>query len=176
MDQAVFKSGRVSSAFLGLGLLAIVGCVGWLVVFMGEDRFLATHARRGGIIKLVEQLIGWPAFVVLMLLFGGWIAVYSIVSLWKAFDGTADVTATPDGLQFHPAVRRTPATYDELLYWRIEIVSGHPVLWLHFDRSYWSLQGLFKRKSVKLEGRRKDLEPLVNYFSRHPIMHRKFIR
>jgi hypothetical protein len=175
MDQAVFKSGRVSSAFLGLGLLALVGCIGWMVLFMDEDRFLGSHTRRGGIIKLIEASIGWPAFVVLMLLFGGWLTVYAAVSLWKALDGTADVTAMPDALHFHPAVRGSPASYDELSHWRIEMVSGHPVLWLHFHQAYWSLQGLVKRKTVKLEGGQEDLEPLVNYFSRHPVMNGKFV-
>jgi hypothetical protein len=110
-----------------------------------------------------------------LLLFGGWLTVYAVVSLWKAFDGTADVTATPNRLDFHPVVRRLPASYDEISHWRIEMVSGHPVLWLHFHNSYWSLQGLFRRKSVKLEGSREDLEPLTNYFSRHPIMSGKFV-
>ncbi len=114
--------------------------------------------------------------MVLMLLFGAWLSVYSVVSLWKAFDGTADVTATAGGLRFHPAVRASPASYDELSHWRMEMVSGHPVLWLHFHDAYWSLQGLFKRKTVKLEGGREDLEPLVTYFSQHPVMRGKFVR
>ena len=103
-------------------------------------------------------------------------AVYGVVSLWKAIDATPDVTAFENRLEFHPAVRRTHVQYNEISHWSIEIVSGHPVLWLYFNEPYWSLQGLFKRKTVKLEGGREDLEPLVNFFSRHPIMSGKFVR
>jgi hypothetical protein len=175
-DQAEFKSGRWSNALTGLGLLLIPVGVFYLAMFSTEDEFLGTRVRRGGgLIKMIEQTIGWELFTILMLAFGLWAAIYSIVSIWKAVDGTPDVMALYDRLEFHPAVRRSPAQYDDISHWSVEIVSGHPVLWINFIDSYWSLQGLFKRKTVKLEGDREQLTPLVDYFSRHPIMREKFV-
>lgn len=107
MGQAEFKSGRFANAFLGVGLLACSACVVWVALFMDETQFLGTHVRPGGIIKVIEQSIGWPASVVLMTFFGAWLTVYAVVSLWKAFDGTADVTATQEGLYF-TGLSKTP--------------------------------------------------------------------
>jgi hypothetical protein len=113
-------------------------------------------------------------FLVLLALFGIWAANYAVVSLWKAMDATPDVTAFEDRLEFHPAVRRSAATYDEISHWSVETVNGHPVLWIHFFEPYWSLQGLFKRRTVKLEGDRDQLMPLVDFFAHHPDMSEKF--
>lgn len=175
-DKAEFKLSRGSSALTAVGLSFLTCCILFLPLYADEQRFLGTHIRRGGgLLKLIEQTIGWHAFVALMLLFGGWSAVYTVVTFWKVLDPTPDVTALPKELQFHPVVRRTPASYGEVSHWTIEIVSGHPVLWIHFLEPYWSLQGLFKRRTIKLEGGREEISPLVSFFTRHPIMARKFI-
>ncbi|WP_152417347.1 hypothetical protein [Sandarakinorhabdus sp. AAP62] len=176
-DQVIFKSKRTSNALLGISLFVLVGCVFYVALFTNEHDFLSTRVRRGGgLIKLIEQSIGWNAFVVLLILFSFWLTVYAIVALWKAIDGTPDVTAFPDRIEFHPSVRQSSALYDEISHWSIEIVSGHPVIWINFLESYWSLQGLFKRKTVKLEGSWEQLEPLVDFFSHHHDMGGKFVR
>lgn len=174
-EVAEFKSSRSSNALVGLGLIALSGaCLFFL--FASEEDFLQTRARRGGILKIIEQTIGWEAFLVLITLFGAWLIVYAIVHLWKAVDATPDVLARMDRIEFHPAVRRHAVAYDEISHWRVEMVSGHPVLWLHFFDGYWSLQGLFKRKTVKLEGDKDQLTPLVNFFAGHPVMSQLFVR
>ncbi|MFL6757513.1 MAG: hypothetical protein ACJ8EG_08050 [Sphingomicrobium sp.] len=176
-EQAEFKLSRASNALTGLGLLFLTACILFVTLFVSESEFLGTRIRRGGgLVKLVEQTIGWELFVCLMIAFGLWVAVYAIVLLWKVIDARADVTAHTDRLEFHPAVRRSSASYDEDSHWLVEFVSGHPVLWIHFHEPYWSLQGLFKRKTVKLEGGREDLEPLFEYFAHHPIMMEKYVR
>lgn len=174
-EQAEFKSSRVSNLSLGIGLLALAGCFVWLVGFSSEDDLLNSHARKSGIFKLIEQAIGWPAFCFLMACFGLWLLVYSVVHIWKGLDATPDVTALPNRIEFHPAVRRTAASYDDISHWSIEYVSGHPVVWIHLHQAYWSLQGLFKRKTIKLEGGREKLTPLIDYFSRHQVMGQKFL-
>lgn len=175
-DVAEFKSSRASNAGLGLGLLAIFGCAAGLPFYASEDSFLHTHVRRGGMMKLIEQTIGWPLFCVLMIAFGLWCAVYGVVHLWKAFDATPDVTAHNDRLTFHPAVKPSPANYEEIAYWKIELVSGHPVLWLHFHEAYWSLQGLFNRKTVKLEGGREKILPFAEFLFNNQHMAEKFVK
>lgn len=173
-DHAEFKSTHKSNFWVGLGLLIIPVSAIYIAFFLNEDVLLETHARRGGIMKLIEQSIGWVPFSILLLLFGAWATVYSIASFWKLADSTPDLTAYLDRIEFHPAVRRRSASYDEISHWRIEIVSGHPVLWIHFRRAYWSLQGLFRRRTVKLEGDREQLTPVVTFFSYHPVMSQKF--
>ena len=70
-EQAVFKSTRIANGFLGVGLLVLAGCVSYIVLFIDEDQFLHTRTRRGGgLMKLIEQTIGWEFFIVLMVLFG----------------------------------------------------------------------------------------------------------
>ncbi|WP_422059783.1 hypothetical protein [Sphingopyxis sp.] len=176
MDYAEFRSTRASNALTGLGLLSFTACVVYVGFFMNETEFLGTRARRGGFLKIIEQTIGWELFVALLLAFAAWAAVYGVVSLWKAVDSTPDVTALPDRLEFHPAVRGAPASYSEISHWSVEIVSGHPVLWLHFHEKYWSLQGLWKRKTVKLEGDKEQVTPLFEFLCNHPIMREKFVR
>lgn len=131
--------------------------------------------RGGGIMKLIEQTIGWNVFSVLMIAFGVWAGIYAIVSLWKAIDTTPDITAYSDHLSFHPAVKKSKLSYEDVSYWSVEYVSGHPVLWIHLLEPYWSLQGLWKRKTVKLEGDKEQLTPMFEYFSRHEIMREKFV-
>lgn len=175
MDQAEFKSSRTSNILMGLGLIGLAGLIIWLPLYMSEEEFLNTRVRRGGgLIKMIEQTIGWELFSKLMLLFGVWCFVYGVVSLWKFFNTSADVTAFSDHIEFHPAVRRSSATYNDISHWRIEFVNGHPVLWLHFHEAHWSLQGLFKRKTIKLEGDKDQLSPLVEFFSQHHEMKGKF--
>ncbi|WP_294171738.1 hypothetical protein [uncultured Sphingomonas sp.] len=124
--------------------------------------------------ELIEQTIGWELSAGLLVLFGLWAAVYAIASLWKALNPVADVIAYEDRLEFHPAVRRAAASYDEISHWSIKASDGHPVVWLHFFEPYWSLQGLFERKPVKLEGGKEDVEPLVQFFARDPVMREKY--
>ena len=174
-ERAEFRLSRASSAFTGLGLLFLTASVFFVALFSNEAEFLHTRVRRGGgIMKLIEQTIGWELFALLLILCGLWAAVYAVVSLWKAISPVADVTAYDDRIEFHPAVRRAAASYEDISHWSIEHVSGHPVVWLHFLEPYWSLQGLFKRKTVKLEGGKEDVEPLVQFFARHPVMSEKF--
>jgi hypothetical protein len=176
LEQAEFKSSRASNLSLGIGLLALTGCIVWLVGFSSEEELLHSHARKSGIFKLIEQAVGWPAFCFMAACFGFWLLVYSVVHIWKALDSTPDVTALPNCIEFHPAVRRTAASYSDISHWSIEYVSGHPVVWIHLHQAYWSLQGLFKRKTIKLEGGRDKLAPLVDYFSHHHVMSQKFMR
>lgn len=176
-ERAEFKLSRMSNALTGLGLLFLTACIFFVGFFVSESEFLGTRVRRGGgLLKLIEQTIGWELFVLLIAAFGLWAAVYAIVLLWKVADARPDVTAYEDRLEFHPAVRRSSASYDEVSHWLVEFVNGHPVLWIHFDEPYWSLQGLFKRKTLKLEGGREDLEPLFEFFAHHPTMAGKFFR
>lgn len=175
-EQAEFKSSRTSNALLGLGILIIPVSTFYIAMFANEDEFLGTRVRRGGgLIKGIEQTIGWELFAILMIAFGVWGGIYSIVSFWKAIDPTPDVTAFQNGLEFHPAVRRSAVAYDDVSHWTVHFVSGHPVLTIYLFESYWSLQGLFKRRTVKLEGDKEQLAPLVDYFSRHQIMGEKFV-
>lgn len=176
-DFAEFKSTRLSNFLLGIGLLIIPISTFYISFFGNEEKLLETRVRRGGgFIKLIEQTIGWELFVVLMIAFGIWGGVYSFVSIWKAIDAKPDVKALPDRLEFHPAVKRSSVSYDEVSHWSIEIVSGNPVVWIHLNEAYWSLQGLFKRKTIKLEGDREQVAPIVEYFSRHSTMNGKFVR
>lgn len=172
--QAEFRSSRFTNTFLGVGLLALSACAFFLPFYSSEKDVLNSHVRKGGIIKLIEQAIGWETFSVLMMLFGVWLAIYGIVSLWKALDPRPDVAAGSERMEFHPAVKRNASSYGEVSHWRVEIVSNNPVLWIHLFEPYWSLQGLFKRKTIKLEGGHDQIAPLAEYFARHPVMSEKF--
>lgn len=174
-ESASFKSpdGPVTGFFLVLlGLLTTS-----LPIWMTESDFLGTRVRRGGgLIKLIEQTIGWPGFTLLMGLFGLWLTAMGVVGLWKVINSKPDVTAYPDRIEYHPAVRRDTTSYDDLYSWSIHAASGHPVVTLRFHDNYWSLKGIIPRKSIVLEGGNEDLEELVNYLDRHPIARDKFMK
>lgn len=159
-----------------MALMALSILIVSLPFWITEERFLGTRVRRGGgLIKMIEQTLGWELFSLLMVIFGVMLAMWSIASIWKLIDDTPDVTAHPDHLEFHPAVRREPATYDDITHWSVEWVQGHPVLWLHFSERHWSLQGIYPRTTVKLEGGTEDLEELFAYLVRNDAMRPKFI-
>lgn len=172
--KAEFKSSRFSNGVVGIGLLLLAAVIVAIPLMATEEEFLGSRARRGGFLKLVEQSIGWELFTALLVGFAVWCAIYGIVHLWKALNTTPDVTALPDRLEFHPAVRRSPASYDEISHWSIGSESGNPVLWLHFHEPYWSLQGIYKRRTVKLEGGKREIEPLAYFFADHPVMGGKY--
>jgi hypothetical protein len=174
MQYAEFRSDRSLNAKVGFGFPLFAVAIFYVALFGSEEQLLRSGVQRGGaFVKLIEQVIGWDLFSALMVAFGAWMLVYSVVSLWKAIDPTPDVSALADRLEFHPAVKRSASTYDDVSHWSVEIVSGHPVLWIHLRQPYWSLQGLFRRKTIKLEGSADELTPLMNYFSLHPVMRGK---
>jgi hypothetical protein len=157
-------------------MFALFACFVCLFGFVGEDDFLSARFRRGGFLKLIEQIIGWQLFVFLMGAFALWCLNYGVVSIWKVIDGSPDVKAWDDRIEFHPAVKRTPVSYSDVQKWTLEHVSGHPVLRIYLKESYWSLQGLFKRRTIKLEGGKEDLEPLFSFFVSHHYMSERFER
>lgn len=173
-ERATYKS--PDGPFTGLFLVVLGFVMVSLPIWMTEADFLGTRVRRGGgIMKLIEQSIGWTGFSLLMGLIGLWCAAMGICALWKGLNRTPDVTAYPDRLEYHPAVRRDDTTYEEVSHWGVHFASGHPVITLHFYDSYWSLQGKWPRTTMVLEGGKEDLEQLFNYFAQHPIMSQKFV-
>ena len=177
MDSAEFKSTWSSNFFTGVGLVVLSGVFFWLPLYMTEDDFLHTRVRRGGgIIKLIEQTLGWELFSILMFVIGFSVAVMGLVSLWKAINTKPDARVLETHLEFHPAVHRHDLDYQDVSHWSIKFSNGHPVLWLHLLEPYWSLQGLYKRKTIKLEGDKDQLGPIVDFLLRHPIMSLKFVK
>ena len=171
------KCKPLDSSNWGYGILAIFFALVVLSIpiLATEEEFLGTRVRRGGILKLIEQAIGWELFLALMVMFALLVGAWGIVHIWKAVNTTPDATALADRMEFHPAVRRTAVTYDEIAKWTVEYSNGNSILWLHFHKPYWSLQGLFRRKTVKLEGSREEIQPLDDFLSTHPVMRYKFV-
>lgn len=175
-EKAEIKFNRGSSLYTGLVLLMLAG-IGWYIsLFENEEDLLSSDARRAGIFKLIEQAIGWGPFVALMLFFATFALVRSVIALWKAVDGRPVVAAKPDRLEFHPAVKRQSALYEEVSHWSAELDGDEPALCLHFVESFWSPQSLFKRKTVELAGSKEQLEPLFQFLSQHPDMQHKLAK
>lgn len=174
-DQVTFKNpdGPFTGFFvffLGWGILT-------LPLWMTESDFLATRVRRGGgILKLIEQTIGWTTFSVLMMLLGVWCITLGFAALWKLFNRQPDLRAQSDKIEFHPALRRKSAKYNDIDYWTLHFASGHPVVTIYFVEKFWSLQSMWPRRSMVLEGGREDLEGLVEFFLHHPYMSMRFRR
>lgn len=174
-DSASFRS--PDGPLTGIGVVLLGLLTASVPIWLTEDGFLGARVRRGGgLLKMIEQTIGWPMFSLLMCLFGLWLIAMGAAILWKATDKKPDVTAYPDRIEFHPAVRREATSYDDLRSWSVRNASGHPVVTLRFYDKYWSLKGIFPRTSIVLEGGREDLEDLVNYLDRHPLARDKFMK
>ena len=144
-------------------------------LWMTEADLLGIDARRSGFLKLLEQSIGWTGFCIVMVLIGARLAALGLSALWKFYIKKPDVTAHMDHLEFHPAIRRDSAAYEEVDSWRIHYKRGHPVLTIKFLDFFWSLQGNWPRKSLVLEGREEDFQEIVNFFSSHPHMADRYI-
>lgn len=163
----------VISAIIGFTIL--VGGPLYVALFMDEHEFLHAKMRRGGrIVKAIEQSVGWDNFAILTLAFALFTTVVFVVVLWKITDNTPDITAYHDRLYFHPAVRFNSANYDDISRWNVERSGGKSVLCIEFHESYWSLQGLYKRKNLKIESGSDELKPLTEFFSHHQEMRQKF--
>ena len=160
---------------VGIGILLFSLGIMSIPLWMTEADLLGSHARRSGFMKLLEQSIGWTGFCIVMFLFGAWLAASGLSALWKFLVKKPDVTAHMDHLEFHPAIRRDNAAYEEVENWKIHFASGHPVLTINFLDPFWSLQGKWPRKSLVLEGGKEDLQEIVNFFSSHPYMADRYI-
>jgi hypothetical protein len=175
-DYTEFKSSRSSNLRTGLCLLLIPISTFYIALFLNEEDILATQGTRAArVVKDIEQAIGWELFVILLVAFGIWIGICAIVLLWKAIDPKADVKVLPDRLEFHPAVKSSSVLYDEVSHWSIHLVNGIHMISIHLEKSYWSLQGLFKRKTIWLKGDKEQLTQITEYFSRHTVMSGKLV-
>lgn len=180
-DTAEFRAKR-SEHLISAGLASVMSAAMFGAALTGtEDRLLQSRPRRGGgIVKLIEQTIGWDLFVMLMLTIGIVAAVaslyFAVLFAWTTFDRRPDVRALQDRVEFHPALKASSTTYDQVLYWAVANDHGFPALVIHLKSGYWSFKGLLKRKTIRLEDKRERLEPLIGYFLRHPGMSAKFAR
>jgi hypothetical protein len=160
------RSSRIGNVVLGLAAVGGVAVIVSMVILWDDDSlFFARDTRQPGIIKGFERLIGWEAFIALLAIAAVFFLFAAAVRFWKASDATAEVTATPTGLEFHPAVRR-PASYADVVEWSCDGTR----LSIRFHEAYWSLQGIFPRRCVRVYGSRQKLEPLADYLRKQPGM------
>lgn len=146
----------------------------WLAEFGSEKDLLKSHARGGGIVKLIEQLIGWELFSTMVLIAGFACAVATFFFLWKTVYTKPDLQAFDDGIDFHPAVKFTGVSYEDVDHWKVTKEDGL-VLTLQLHDSYWSLKGIVPRKTLKFERSEAELRPIVLFWYNHPVMGGKLI-
>lgn len=168
--DAEFRTPRGAAVALGVLLAALAAGAVYVALWTNEEDLLNARVRRGGLVKMVEQAIGWDTFVLLMLGVAALLAIYAIAFLWRAVDRRPDVAIRTDRLEFHPAIRPRPASFDEVRSWTIERVQGAPSIRILFDQPYWSLMGLVPRKSLKIDGKQALLEPFIDQMAHHPVM------
>lgn len=170
-EEVEYRTPRGAAAMMALLLSAFAGGAVYVALWTSEEDLLNARVRRGGgLVKMVEQTIGWNAFVLLVLGIALLLAIYAVSYWWRAVDGRPDVTIHADRLQFPPAIRPKDALFDEVKSWAIEQVHGAPSIRMMFEQPYWSLQGLVPRKSLKIEGKPALLEPFIEKLVHHPVL------
>jgi hypothetical protein len=175
LEKVEFRTSFGSNLLTGIGLaLLSIGGIYW-VTHGTEADLLNSHSRKGGIIKLIEQVIGWDLFVILIIILAIVGLVYAIVSFWKAIDKKPDVAAFDDHLEFHPAIRMSPAGYDEISHWSAKREKDNFEMKIHFRESFWSLQNIVSKSFIKLEGSDSEISDILNFFSQHPTLSQAFV-
>jgi hypothetical protein len=168
------RSSRLGNIVLAILMLGMVAALVAMIVFWDNDSLFYTRdTHNQGLIKPFQRLIGWPAFLALVVLLGLWFLAYALVQIWKVIDTTPDVTATPSGLRFHPSMHK-PAAYGDVDHWSFEGRSKGAFLSIRFRDPYWSLQSLFRRRSMTINDTRANLQPLADYLLDQPEMKLKF--
>ena len=173
LTSSDIASSRAGHFAMGVGLTLLAAVALSLPIIATEEEFLGARVRRGGIIKLIEQSIGWEAFVVLIVLFALGMLRLGIISFWKAVNDKPDLLASPERLEFHPSLRRFSASYDDIESWSIQTANGFS-LRLRFLSPHWSLQNIFGRRVIKIAADRRCLVLVAEYFDRHPVMSEKY--
>ena len=131
------RSSRFGNAVLAiLGLLMVAALVAMIVFWDDDSLFYTRDTHNQGLIKPFERLIGWEAFLALVVLLGLWFLAYAAVQIWKVIDPTPDVTATPSGLRFHPSMHK-PAAYGDVDHWSYDPETKGPALSIRFREPYW---------------------------------------
>jgi hypothetical protein len=175
LANAEFKTSTSSNLLTGIGLgLLSIGGIYW-VTHTTEADLLNSHTRKGGIVKLIEQIIGWDLFVILIILLAILALAYAAVSCWKAVDKKPDVSAFDEHLEFHPAVRMSPAGYDEISHWSAKKEEDHFEMKIHFRESFWSLQNIVSKTFIKVEGKEAEISDILNFFDQHPLLSTMFV-
>jgi hypothetical protein len=175
LAKAEFRTSFVGNLLTGIGLaLLSIGGVYW-VTHGTEADLLNSHSRKGGIVKLIEQIIGWDLFVVLIIVLAILGFIYAAVSCWKAIDKKADVAAFDDHLEFHPAIRMSPAGYDEISHWSAKREKDNFEMKIHFHESFWSLQNIVNKSFIKLEGSDTEISGILDFFGQHPTLSQAFV-
>jgi hypothetical protein len=175
LANAEFKTSVSSNLLTGVGLSVLsVGGV-YLVTHMTEADLLNTHSRRGGIVKLIEQIVGWDLFVILIILLAILGLAYAVVSCWKVVDKKPDVSAFDEHLEFHPAVRMSPASYDEISHWSAKKEDDNFEMKIHFRESFWSPQNIVSKSFIKLQGNDSEISEILDFFDQHPLLSQMFV-
>jgi hypothetical protein len=175
LANAEFKTSYSSNLLTGVGLTVLsIGSVYW-VTHTTEADLLNSHSRKGGIVKIIEQVIGWDFFVLLVVLFAVLGLAYALASCWKTIDKTPDVSAFDEHLEFHPAVRMSPAGFDEISHWSARREEENFEMKIHFRESFWSLQNIASKSYLKLEGKQSEISDVLNFFTHHPTLSQMFV-
>jgi hypothetical protein len=175
LANAEFKTSVSSNLLTGIGLAVLsIGGVYW-VTHTTEADLLNSHSRKGGIVKLIEQIIGWDLFVILIISLAVLGLAYAVVSCWKAVDKKPDVSVFDDHLEFHPAVRMSPAGFDEISHWSAKKEEDNFEMKIHFRESFWSLQNIVSRSFIKLQGKDPEISGILDFFDQHPLLSQMFV-
>lgn len=121
-DRVIIKSTRRLNAVMGVMLLLVSGCIFYAVPTLNESDLQNSQPIRGeGFLKLIVKLVGWHVFIVLLALYGLWNTLCAVMFLWLAVNKAPLVIALKDRIEFHPALRRSSASYNEVSSWTFNI-------------------------------------------------------
>ncbi len=182
MPKAVFKISRLDNLFngvIGMGAMLLSLWHAHWVTHSTEADLMDVNSRMAVYIKLIEQLIGWDYFVISVLIIAviGMIfgIIYTAGSFWRVVNSTPDIAVFDDYLEFHPAVRLSPARLSEVSHWSIETDKNLQKMRIYFFKSFWSMENIFAGNSIEIEGSEAAISEIKNFFNLNERLSKLFI-
>lgn len=177
-DYVEFRMPRAQQIFSGILFLGLSPIFFMMVFFYSEAEFLNKRTTgKGGILKLLEQIIGWEAFTVLMTAIGVYFLYIALTAIRAGISRTPNVMAFREHMKFHPTVKTSPVSYDNVVSWSFGPHRSQSILtkhWFclsfHLDQPYWSKRLLIRRKKLEFACRKEQFHSIVEFLSQHPVM------
>lgn len=143
------KASDICFALIGsiLGPLELWGAASW--VWSSDFNHSARDVRGGAIFVWINNTFGPLPLSIGFGLFGFWLLCLGIGGVWRLVDRSPAISASAEGLRFHPSVCRRFMPWSEVRY--VRDVEGRPAqIRIGLARRFWSSLAWMTGTSVRL--------------------------
>jgi len=143
------KASDICFALVGsiLGTLELWGALSW--VWSSDFSHSVQGARGGAIFVWINNTFGPVPLSIGFGLFGFWLICLGVGGIWRLVDPSPTISASADGLRFHPSVCGRSILWSEVQY--IRDVEGRPAqIRIGLATRFWSLLAWMTGTSVRL--------------------------